>query len=214
MSKEWFHSENIPNSVENIKLGKKARDLIFLKRFAVEGGFRVPDFSIIPAETVSGILKRGTPHGERETNIDFTSPQQLSDSMVAFFSSAVSGNITSFQEAFKSVSNKQGFPVLRSSLTLDEGKWESFAGVNYTACPGLKDEAEYLKAGLSKVLAGLYKPYSEWYLRRHDLASEDRAASIIFTEFIEAPTFGTFSISGSKLEIYIQSPDQGHEENL
>jgi hypothetical protein len=202
-----------PQHIDSSLVGGKAHKLIALNWLAHQAGsFRIPRFCILPAtlcETYD--RERGGP--PLVVYPSLPAPHALSEPVIAYYEDFYSTYAMVFERWAKRI-DPAGQPFLRSSLVVEHDDARSFAGVNYSLRPlALLPGQRFLSYALPRLLAGMYRPYTEWYLRRHELHKQNRSAAIMFSEFIEKKLIGiAYVLGGSAYIDCNEVPDRQNPE--
>lgn len=189
------------DALQDSALGRKALNLISLGLAQSEIGFLTPDFSIVRSQCVGDYIAANP-----ATPIDkfgFHFPHKLEPTIIQHFQQFCDGNSSLLLNARSHVSSSSP-PIIRTSLSLAHDLDRSFAGVNWTVVTD--DDSEHaLRSSISRALSGVYRPYSEWYLRREGLAKLPRPTSIILCEFISISASATVHVDGSAVRVVFSS---------
>lgn len=179
-------------------IGGKAYRLLELNDCARSSDFRVPRFCILPVVYCEDYHRRrgGVPSIEY---LPLPLPNTLPASIVDYFEDFYTQHAGALRYWADSL-DPTGRPYLRSSVALDADSPLSFAGVNYSLQPATASD---LGRGVARAMAGVYRPYSELYLRRYGLQRQPRPASLILCEPIgRLEMFAVAHVTGGRA--YIQ----------
>jgi hypothetical protein len=170
-----------PNEISPSLIGEKARRLLELSDCAHSSSFRVPRFCILPGSYCEEYdRKRGG--APPIAYPPLPAPNSIPQPAINYFENFYALHADTL-EHWATKLDPLGRPFVRSSVTLDVGMPLSFAGVNYSLQPPVSSLGKsYLSYSVPRVLAGLYRPYSELYLRRYSLHRQSRSASLILCE--------------------------------
>ncbi len=186
---------------KNIILGKKARYLLELYKISKGVIFDIPDFAIIPGNVLEEYNRKHqlTPKNTEQDAINFMRPNQK---IVENYNLFVSDNYSELSTAFD-ITYSNFNPRIRTSICLDENHPDSFAGVNHTIDCEENDKRKFLYYAIPQAIAGLYKPYSNWYLSNKNLEKENRYASLMFSKFVANTYAGIAHISSHHADVVL-----------
>lgn len=186
---------------KNIILGKKARYLLELYKISKGVIFDIPDFAIIPGNVLEEYNRKHqlTPKNTEQDAINFMLPNQK---IVENYNLFVSDNYSELSTAFD-ITYSNFNPRIRTSICLDENHPDSFAGVNHTIDCEENDKRKFLYYAIPQAIAGLYKPYSNWYLSNKNLEKENRYASLMFSKFVANTYAGIAHISSHHADVVL-----------
>lgn len=192
---------------ESLALGKKAKYLLSLYNISKGMIFDIPDFAIIPGNAIQKYNKKIS---ITDTNfsdaINFMKPDQ---DIARQYNEFVYENYKDLSRAFE-LTRSDFNPRIRTSLCLDVNYKDSFAGVNHTIDCEDDSKDAFLFYAIPQAIAGVYKPYSNWYLKRRNLEHIDRSCSIMFSKFIPDTYAGIAHISLTEANVVLglNSPEK------
>lgn len=196
-SKKIITPQNISNhNIDVTRLGRKAFNAIALKGTADRLGYKTPSFSIIPAEEIE--INWPILLADLTYDCNACAPFFLLESNLEKLAAIFAQNRDLFTRAFDVHEADAKFPVLRTSLVTELDGELSFAGINCTAYPdSVENKDAFIRASVAEGYAGLFKPFTNWYLDRHGFSNQQRPATIGFFSFLDTTTQGTLVVDGT-----------------
>ncbi|HEV3365400.1 MAG TPA: hypothetical protein VG795_14925 [Acidimicrobiia bacterium] len=177
--------------------GEKAAGLLRLRRLSA-GLFCVPRFRVMAPDPLRRYHDRfgPVPRVAVEPIPDMSATPPAVTSFFARFPRFAAHDI-----AAASFETLRGPWVIRTSLLRGPSAGGSQCGIN---CTGLASRPEDLAVALPSLLAGLYRPYTDWCLRDRN-GDRRRLASLVFMEAVPFDRLGALYIDGEDVHVEVES---------
>lgn len=184
---EIFIGGEDPSRQSNETLGPKGLCLAQLGWWGRSTSkFAVPQFAIAPSQLSDDFIETSGQPPEIDYGL-IPEPGTADPAFARHFEGFYSQNRTLFDTGLEIV-RRSGATYIGSSLTAPSELRRSFAGVNSRTTPRAVPQLDSgaIELAVERALSGLFRPYTELYLRGHNLHRRRRTAAIMFYEFIAA----------------------------
>lgn len=164
--------------------GRRSVSLAKLAAMSDEYGFFIPAFGVLP---ISFSNEVNTLYGEKRPSPEIRHFLSQDPARLEFCKDILPQYMDKFLEYAMAI-DPTGKPIIRGSSSEEEYNGLSFAGVCHSSIPKKNYSAiENIFHGVSKVIAGSFSHYADYYFSHHNIPQCGRDVALIFMEMINNP---------------------------